>query len=104
MKLPSTHPCAGLPKAAITAFNAFASGREPKASAATLGLLVERGLFERSTRYKSFNDGLPPSEFHVYSISYAHHIQWCEWAVETRRYGRKRRNRREPDQAQPSFL
>jgi hypothetical protein len=74
-----THPCEGLSKAAIDAFDMIAAGVPPGCSKETLKLLMERGLVERHMQPVRFNDGLPPSTRFEYSVPYAHHIQWCDW-------------------------
>jgi hypothetical protein len=81
---PKSHPREGLPKAAVAAFNAIAAGMEPKSSARTLGLLLERGLIGRSVQRAHFCDGLPPNQKYRYSVPYCYHIQWCDWAEDGR--------------------
>lgn len=89
------HPCAGLSKAAIKAFDAIAAGFEPKVSTPTLELLVERGLLTRGVRQHFFDDGLPPLRTYVYSIPLSYHITWCEhWASPRRAPSTKRKTRR----------
>jgi hypothetical protein len=57
--MPKSHPCEGLPPAAVKAFNAIAAGMPPRSSGKTLALLLERGLIHRVARPTYFDDGLP---------------------------------------------
>jgi hypothetical protein len=103
---PKSHPCEGLPKAAVAAFDAIAAGMEPKSSAGMLDLLLARGLIERSLQRQHFRDGLPPNERYRYSAPYCHHIQWCDRADEGRaRTPRKKvRHRRTNGTDEPSLF
>jgi len=85
------HPCAGLPKAAIKAFDVAASGGEPKASARTLELLIERGLLARFAEKRFFNDRLPPLITYTYSVPISAHIAWCEHWTSPRQLSSPRR-------------
>jgi hypothetical protein len=88
--MPKSHPCEGLPPAAVKAFNAIAAGMPPRSSGKTLALLLERGLIHRVARPTYFDDGLPPMVRYEYSLAYPHHIQWCDWAVDGRSRARRR--------------
>jgi hypothetical protein len=80
----SAHPCDGLSRAATDAFDAIAAGMPPGCSKKTLALLLERGLVERRAHQVWFKDGLPPSTLFEYWVPYVYHIQWCDWAVDSR--------------------
>jgi len=94
-----THPCEGLSKAAIDAFDMIAAGVPPRCSKETLKLLMERGLVERHMQPARFNDALPPSTHVAYSVPYAHHIQWCDWWTA----GRRTRRRMSPVKRKKKF-
>ena len=99
------HPCAGLPKAAIKAFDVAAAGGEPKASARTLELLVERGLLARFAEEHFFDDRLPPLITYRYSVPITAHIAWCEhWTSPRRLSSPRRKTRRKPATEQEPSL
>lgn len=67
------HPCKGMTRAEIAAFEAIAINRSPRCSKRTLETLLSRGLIEKEER-KSLSE--------VYFVPLPLHIQWCEWAGE----------------------
>lgn len=67
------HPCKGMTRAEIAAFEAIAINRSPHCSKRTLEALLSRGLIEKEER-KNLSD--------VYFVPLPLHIQWCEWAGE----------------------
>ena len=55
------HPCKGMTKAEIAAFEAIAVNRPPHCSKRTLDKLLSRGVIEKYEKKAFFRDGLPPS-------------------------------------------
>ena len=54
------HPCKGMTRTAIRAFEAIAINQNPRCSKATLEKLLDRGLIVRQNKLTHFDDGLPP--------------------------------------------
>lgn len=79
------HPCHGMSRAEITAFEAIAVNHDPRCSKKTLERLLERGLIAKQDRLVHFSDGLPPSIATDFYVPLPVHIQFCEWAGE--KYG-----------------
>jgi hypothetical protein len=75
------HPCQGMTKAEIAAFEAIAINRPPHCSKLTLERLIARGVIERYGKKANFRDGLP-SIITDFDVPLPVHIQWCEWASE----------------------
>lgn len=75
------HPCQGMTKAEIAAFEAIAINRPPHCSKQTLERLISRGVIERHGKKANFRDGLPSIITDFY-VPLPVHIQWCEWASE----------------------
>jgi len=67
------HPCRGMTRAEIAAFEAIAINRSPHCSKRTLERLFSRGMIEKSERKALLDD---------YFVPLPIHIQWCEWASE----------------------
>jgi hypothetical protein len=67
------HPCKGMTRAEIAAFDAIAINRSPRCCKRTLEALLSRGVIEKSAE-KTLSD--------VYFVPLPLHIQWCEWASE----------------------
>jgi hypothetical protein len=76
------HPCAGMSKAEISAFEAFAINRLPRCSKKTIEELLARGVIATGEKKLDFHDGLPPSVVPDYYVPLPVHMQWCAWASE----------------------
>lgn len=82
MKTPTQHPCAGMTKAQIAAFEAIAINLSPSCSKKTLEALLENGLIASEKKLTHFRDGLPPLVTPTYYVPLPIHYQWCQWASE----------------------
>ena len=78
----SKHPCEGMTKAEILAFEAIAINRRRNCSKRTIENLLARGVIACETRKRHFSDGLPASIISDYFVPLPIHYQWCEWASE----------------------
>ena len=67
------HPCRGMTRAEIAAFEAIAINRSPHCSKRTFEKLLSRGVIEKFEKKSLFDD---------YFVPLPIHIQWCEWASE----------------------
>ena len=65
------HPCRGMTRAEIAAFEAIAINRSPRCSKRTLEKLLSRRVIEKSDRKALLDNCFVPLPIH---------IQWCEWA------------------------
>jgi hypothetical protein len=72
------HPCRGLSRAQISAFEAIAINRLPNCSKRTIEKLLAHGAI--ATQERNIREDLPPSVFANYYVPLCVHIQWCEWA------------------------
>jgi hypothetical protein len=69
------HPCKGMTKAAIMAFEMIAINLTPRSSQTTLQKLVDRGLIAGEEKPMRFTDGLPPSTRLDYYVPLPVHYQ-----------------------------
>jgi hypothetical protein len=76
------HPCEGMTKAEITAFEAIAINRSPNCSKKTIEKLLARGVIVDEKRNVNFKDGLPPVAVDDYFVPLPIHYQWCQWVSE----------------------
>ena len=76
------HPCKGMTRAAINAFEAIAVNQRPHCSKATLQKLVDRGLIVKETKTMHFGDGLSAAKIDDFYVPLPIHYQWCEWGSE----------------------
>ncbi|EKS34508.1 hypothetical protein [Afipia broomeae] len=79
------HPCDGMTRAEVNAFEAIAVNQKTRCSKRTLDRLLARGLIEKLEENISFRDGLPPAITTDFYVPFPIHYQWCEWAAG--RYG-----------------
>src|SRR5258708_7460737 len=86
-KYMAEHPCQGMTKAEISAFEAIAINRPPRCSNRTLERLLARCVIAREEKRISLRDGLPPSVVSTFYVPLAIHMQWCEWTGERHRGG-----------------
>ena len=73
------HPCQGMTKAEITAFEAIAINRSPNCSKKTIEKLL---VIVDEKRNVNFKDGLPPVAVDDYFVPLPIHYQWCQWVSE----------------------
>jgi hypothetical protein len=78
----SEHPCEGMTKAEIAAFEAIAINLRPNCSKKTIEKLLARGVIANEERNLHFGDGLPPVAVDDYFVPLPIHYQWCQWASE----------------------
>lgn len=77
------HPCEAASAAEIEAFDALASGGEPRRSGDAISSLVRRG-FLKPTGWKLEPGGADGQlTRHRYTVPIALHLAWCEWALAT---------------------
>jgi hypothetical protein len=78
------HPCKGMTKAQIAAFEAFAVGMFPFGAnhPKTIAALAERGLIERGADEVVGRDAFGTITVPTYFVPIAVHAQWCEWCAE----------------------
>lgn len=76
------HPCAGLSRAAHSAFERVAISMEPLASLRTINKLLESGLIEVVGQLKLGTDAFGPVTIPIYAVPLPVHYQWCKWASE----------------------
>jgi hypothetical protein len=75
------HPCEGMTRSEITAFEAIAINRQPRCSKKTIDTLLARGVIAKEEKQVHLADGLPPSVVSDYYVPLPVHVQWCEWAA-----------------------
>lgn len=74
------HPCAGMSKAEMAAFDRIAAGGPHRSSTRTLASLMEAGLIDRHSVVVA-RDRLGHVVRYEYSVPVPMHIQWCEWMM-----------------------
>lgn len=62
------HPCEGMTKAEISAFEAIAINRPPNCSKRTIDKLLVSGVIANEKHNLHFRDGLPPSTVDNYFV------------------------------------
>lgn len=75
------HPCKGMTKAQISAFEMIAIGENPMVGEKTIAKLLERGVIVQGPD-RIFQTALGPLHCKQYEIPIPIHMQWCEWASE----------------------
>ena len=75
------HPCAGMTKAQMRAFEALAVGMPSPCAPKTIKALLDRGVLVQSGQ-SNFRDGLGAYSIPIYDVPFAVHRQWCEWCAE----------------------
>lgn len=75
------HPCKGMSKTAIEAFENIAINLPPRASWKTLDALIAKGVIVRVPGEKR-RDALGTYEIPAFVVPLGVHIQWCEWCSE----------------------
>jgi hypothetical protein len=79
------HPCVGMSKAEIDAFDRIAAGGPHRSSTRTLSKLMEAGLVQRHSVAIGPPDRFGPVVRYEYSVSIGAHMQRCEWKIRSRR-------------------
>lgn len=79
------HPCDGMSRAEISAFEAIAINRPPNCSKRTIEKLLARGVIASQETKMRFREDLPPSVVANFYVPLPVHIQWCEWAEKRHR-------------------
>lgn len=76
------HPCKGMTKAQIEAFEKIATGIPlPPVVMKSLKILEAKGLIERGPD-KELCDGLGRYRIPQYQVPIGLHMQWCKWCSE----------------------
>lgn len=75
------HPCKGLSKAAVIAFEKVAVDQEPRAARSTLAMLVRRGLLTPHQQCDR-NGDFGVFTWTSYTVPTNIHMQWCKWCHE----------------------
>lgn len=76
------HPCKGMTKPQIEAFEEIAIGNAlPVTFRGTIRVLENRGLIER-TADKILQDELGKYPLPQYQVPIPYHMQWCQWCSE----------------------
>ena len=84
--MPKTeHPCKGMPKAQIKAFEQIAINVKPHCSQATLDALLRKGVIIRGTEKR--RDKNVVYEVPSFYVPLPIHAQWCEWCDENVKEG-----------------
>ena len=77
------HPCKGMTKAQIAAFEQIATGVAlPPAHHKTLAALEAKGLIVRTPNKVLGRDGFGAVSIPQYAVPINVHMQWCEWCAE----------------------
>lgn len=78
------HPCHGMTKPQIAAFEQIAIGNSsPHAAKKTINVLLDRGLIVRGPDKKLGHDGFGPIMIAQYVVPIPTHMDWCTWCSET---------------------
>ena len=77
------HPCEGLSKAEIEAFDTLASGGEPFDSDNAIRRLAGLGYLKATGWELDYGGDGRPQARHLYTIPISLHLAWCEWAWAT---------------------
>jgi hypothetical protein len=72
------HPCAGMTKAQIAAFERIAVGQLPMATHKTLMVLRAKGLIDYTEKVVGL-DALGKITIPEWFVPLSVHRQWCEW-------------------------
>lgn len=75
------HPCKGLTRAQIEAFEQIAINQPPQSGWKTIEALLAYGVIERGEGEKR-RDALGTYEIPNFFVPLPIHMQWCEWCSE----------------------
>ena len=75
------HPCKGMTKNQIAAFEALAINQTPQDGWRSIDALIARGVVERVEGEKR-RDAMGVYEIPRFNVPLPIHMQWCEWASE----------------------
>jgi hypothetical protein len=77
------HPCKGMTKPQIAAFEQIAAGNvSPYAAKRTISALLDRGLIVRGPDRPVGRDGLGAIMVAQYAVPLTTHMDWCAWCSE----------------------
>ncbi len=72
------HPCQGMTKAQIEAFERIATNQMPGCPWPTIDVLLSAGVIERGPSERR-RDALGVYDIPSFSVPLPVHIRWCEW-------------------------
>lgn len=75
------HPCKGMTKAQIAAFEAIAINQTPQNGWNSIDKLIERGVIERGPS-ETRRDAMGIYTIPSFLVPLPVHAQWCEWCSE----------------------
>lgn len=75
------HPCRGMTKPQIDAFERIAIGQDAPIHPKSAGALLARGLII-GQKVTIGRDAFGPIEIMRYHVPLPIHVQWCEWCSE----------------------
>ena len=78
---PTEHPCKGMTKAQIAAFERIAVNAAPGVAWPTIDALLKAGVIERGPS-KTRRDAMGVYEIPSFYVPLPIHAQWCEWCSE----------------------
>lgn len=76
------HPCKGMTKGQIAAFERLAIGEPPNASVKTLEALLSKGVIAKDEDRIVGRDALGTIRVPQFYVPIPLHWQWCEWCSE----------------------
>lgn len=76
------HPCKGMSKTQVAAFERVAINEPPMAGRQTMDILEKRGLVERLPDKFVGRDVLGVIRIAAYCVPLPVHMQWCQWCSE----------------------
>lgn len=76
------HPCAGMTKAQLNAFEALAVGSAPMATSATIKALICKGVVIQGVDRVVGRDAFGLIRVPTYDVPLSTHMQWCRWCDE----------------------
>lgn len=75
------HPCKGMTKAQIAAFEQIAINQPPQCKWNTIDALMKAGMVERG-KGETRRDAMGVYEIPYFYVPLLIHMQWCEWCSE----------------------
>ena len=75
------HPCKGMTKAQIAAFEQIAINQPPRCGWKTIDALIAKGVIVRATGEKR-RDAIGTYEIPAFEVPLIVNMQWCEWCSE----------------------
>lgn len=78
----TNHPCKGMSRAQVRAFERIAINSPPNAKPETIKYLLARGKIERSPDKIFGRDDFGTISIPQFHVPLPLHMQWCEWCSE----------------------